>query len=78
MALARHHYNSQKFSDAVEVARKGLWYDNARQDLWQVALQAALDGHEHAAFKALRGQYLNTVAGDDQEPAVLELTRQAG
>lgn len=78
VVLARHHYDAQRFSDAVEIARKGLWYDNARQDLWQVALQAALDGHEHDAFKKLRGQYLNTVDGADQDPAVLDLTKQAG
>lgn len=76
VVLARHHYDSRKFNVAVEIARKGLWYDNARQDLWQVAMQAALDGHEHEAFKVLRRQYLNTVAGPDQDPAVLELTKQ--
>lgn len=78
VVLARHHHEAQRFSDAVEIARKGLWYDNERQDLWQVALQAALDGHEHDAFKKLRGQYLNTVAVVDQDPAVLDLTKQAG
>lgn len=78
VVLAHHHCKSQKFGEAVEIARKGLWYDNARQDLWQVAMQAALDGHAHEAFKTLRRQYLNTVAEPDQDPAVFALTKQAG
>lgn len=78
VVLARRHHDAKKFSAAVEVARKGLWYDTARQDLWQVGMQAALDGHDHDAFKALRSQYLRAVAGPDRDPAVFDLTKQAG
>lgn len=76
VVLARRHYEAKKFSDAVEIARKGLWYDTMRQDLWQVGMQAALDGHDHEGFKALRSQYLNAVAGPDRDPAVFDLTKQ--
>ncbi|OOK65237.1 hypothetical protein BZL29_7817 [Mycobacterium kansasii] len=78
VALAHRHHEDRRFGAAVEIARKGLWYDNARQDLWQVALSAALDGHDKEAFRALRGQFLATVAGPDRDPAVFDLTRQAG
>lgn len=78
VALARRHHEAKRFGAAVEIARKGLWYDNVRQDLWQVALSAALDGHDKDAFRALRGQFLATVAGPDRDPAVFDLTRQAG
>ena len=76
--LARRHHSAKKFSAAVEIARKGLWYDNARQDLWQVGMQAALDGHDKDMFKALRSQYLSAVAGPDRDPAAFDLARQAG
>ncbi|MCH9731972.1 MAG: hypothetical protein K0U84_20240 [Actinomycetia bacterium] len=76
VALAGRQHRGRQFSVAIETARKGLWYDNARQDLWQVGMQAALDGHDNEAFKALRGQYLAAVAGPDRDPAVFELTRQ--
>jgi hypothetical protein len=35
VVLARRHHSAKKFSAAIDIARKGLWYDNARQDLWQ-------------------------------------------
>ena len=54
VVLANRHHSARNFGAAVEVARKGLWYDNARQDLWQVGMQAALDGHDKDAFKTLR------------------------
>ncbi|CDO91261.1 hypothetical protein AWC29_00910 [Mycobacterium triplex] len=78
VALARRHHDAKRFGAAVEVARKGLWYDSVRQDLWQVALAAALEGHDKDAFRALRGQFLATVAGPDRDPVVFDLTRQAG
>lgn len=78
VVLAGRHHADRNHSAAVEIARKGLWYDNARQDLWQIAMQAALDGHDKDAFRALRAQYLSTVAGPDRDPAVFELTKQAG
>ena len=78
VVLARRHHSAKKFSAAIEIARKGLWYDNARQDLWQVGMQAALDGHDKDMFKSLRSQYLSAVAGPDRDPAVFDLTKQAG
>ena len=78
VVLARRHHSAKKFSAAIEIARKGLWYDNARQDLWQVGMQAALDGHDKDMFKSLRSQYLSAVAGSDRDPAVFDLTKQAG
>lgn len=77
-ALARRLLEAKQFSAAVEIARKGLWYDSVRQDLWQTGLHAALDGHDSDTFKMLRGQYFNAVTGDDRDPAVLELAKQAG
>ncbi|MEW2484216.1 hypothetical protein AB0876_31985 [Mycobacterium sp. NPDC049093] len=73
--LARRHHEARKFSAAVEIARKGLWYDSVRQDLWQVAMQAALDGHDDETFKELRRQYFSAVADPDRDPAVLVLTK---
>jgi hypothetical protein len=78
VVLARRHHSAKKFSAAIDIARKGLWYDNARQDLWQIGMQAALDGHDKEMFKSLRSQYLSAVAGSDRDPAVLDLTKQAG
>ncbi len=78
VVLARRHHSAKKFSAAIDTARKGLWYDNARQDLWQIGMQAALDGHDKDMFKSLRSQYLSAVAGSDRDPAVLDLTKQAG
>jgi hypothetical protein len=78
VVLAGRHHENKKYSAAVEIARKGLWYDNARQDLWQIGMQAALDGRDKDTYKTLRAQYLSTVAGPDRDPAVLDLTRQAG
>ena len=78
VVLARRHHSAKKFSAAIEIARKGLWYDNARQDLWQVGMKAALDGHDKDMFKSLRSQYLSAVAGSDRDPAVFDLTKQAG
>lgn len=77
-ALARRLLETKQFSAAVEIARKGLWYDAVRQDLWRTGLQAALDGHDGDTFKTLRGQYFNAVAAHDRNPAVLELANQAG
>lgn len=77
-ALARRLLEAKQFSAAVEIARKGLWYDAVRQDLWRTGLQAALDGHDSDTFKTLRGQYFNAVAAPDRDPAVLELAKQAG
>ena len=78
VVLARRHHSAKKFSAAIEIARKGLWYDNARQDLWQVGMKAALDGHDKDMFKSLRSQYLSAVAGSDRDPAVFDLTKPAG
>jgi len=78
VALVRRQHGAKRFGAAVEIARKGLWYDNARQDLWGIALQAALDGHDKDAFRALRGQFLNTIAGPDRDPAVFDLIGRAG
>lgn len=78
VVLAGRHHAGKKYSAAVEIARKGLWYDNARQDLWQIGMQAALDGHDKDAYRTLRTQYLSTVAGPDRDPAVVDLTKQAG
>jgi hypothetical protein len=78
VVLARRHHSAKNFRAAIDIARKGLWYDNARQDLWQVGMQAALDGHDKDMFKSLRSQYLSAVAGSDREPAVFDLTKRAG
>jgi hypothetical protein len=76
--LARRHHDANNYAAAVEIAGKGLWYDNARQDLWQIALTSALQGRDKETFRALRGQYLNTIPGPERDSAVFDLTRQAG
>lgn len=76
VALANRYHEQGKFALAVEVARKGLWYDPARQDLWQVALQAALDGHDKETLLTLRRQYLDEIPGAERDPAVEDLTRR--
>jgi hypothetical protein len=78
VVLAHRHHATRNFNAAVEIARKGLWYDNARQDLWQVGMQAALNGRDNDTFKTLRSQYLSTVPGPDRDPAVADLTKQTG
>jgi hypothetical protein len=78
VVLARRHRDSDRFGIAVEAARKGLWYDKVRQDLWEVALSSALDGRDKETFRALRGQYLNSIPGPDRDAAVLDLTGRAG
>lgn len=78
VVLARRHHNAKSFTLACDTARKGLWYDNARQDLWKIALQSALDGHDQDGLRALRGQYVTSIAGPDRDPAVFELTGRAG
>lgn len=78
VVLAGRQHRAKRFGAALETARKGLWYDSARQDLWEVALQAALDGHDKDAFRELRKQFLNTIAGPDRDPAVFDLTARAG
>ncbi|ORX14141.1 bacterial transcriptional activator domain-containing protein [Mycobacterium xenopi] len=78
VVLARRHHDAKRFATAVDIARKGLWYDNARQDLWEIALGAALAGHDKDAFRALRGQFLNTIPGPERDPAVFDLTARAG
>uniref|UniRef100_A0A5Q5BT34 Bacterial transcriptional activator domain-containing protein n=2 Tax=unclassified Mycobacterium TaxID=2642494 RepID=A0A5Q5BT34_MYCSS len=78
VVLARRHHSAKAYSAAVETARKGLWYDNARQDLWQIGMQAALDGHDKDAYKTLRTQYLAAVPGSERDPEVFDLTKRAG
>jgi hypothetical protein len=76
--LARRHHDERNFADAVSVARKGLWYDSARQDLWQIALRAALNGHDTSAFRDLRSRYLAEIPGPERDPAVFDLTGRSG
>ena len=78
VVLARRHHEAKAFTAAVEAARKGLWYDNARQDLWHIGMQAALDGHDREAYKTLRTQYLAAVPGSERDPEVFDLTKRAG
>ena len=74
VVLARRYQRAKRFADAVEIARKGLWYDNVRQDLWGVALEAARDGRDKDSYGKLRRQFLDTVPGQDRDPAVVGLT----
>lgn len=78
VVLARRHRGAGRFATAVDTARKGLWYDSVRQDLWEIALSSALESRDKETFRALRGQYLNTIAGPDRDPAVLDLTGRSG
>jgi hypothetical protein len=78
VVLARRHHDSDCFAAAVEVARQGLWYDSARQDLWGIALTSALENRDKETFRALRGQFLNTIPGPERDSAVFALTGRAG
>ena len=76
--LARRHREADRFGIALDTARKGLWYDKFRQDLWEIALSSALAGRDKETFRALRGQYLNTIPGPERDPAVVDLTGRSG
>ncbi|WP_292974830.1 bacterial transcriptional activator domain-containing protein [Mycobacterium sp.] len=76
--LARRQREAGHFAIAVDTARKGLWYDSVRQDLWEMALSSALECRDNETFRALRSQYLNTIAGPDRDSAVLHLTGRSG
>ncbi len=78
VVLAERHHAAGNHSAAVETARKGLWYDTARQDLWRIAMLAAHDGRDRDAFRALRGQYLSEIPPDDRDPDTYELTKRGG
>ena len=76
--LSRRQRDAGHVATAVDTARKGLWYDSVRQDLWETALSSALECRDNETFRALRAQYLNTIAGPDRDPAVLHLTGRSG
>lgn len=73
-ALAQRHQESGRHPEALAVAEKGLWYDPDRQDLWKLALTAALDGKDADAVRDLRNRYLAQVPSADRRSDVLALT----
>lgn len=76
--LARRHTAAANHTEALTIARKGLWYDSARQDLWRLALAAAADARDSTAFRDLRSQYLAEIPGPQRDPTVLDLTERSG
>ena len=54
VVLAERLHAAGRFADAADIARKGLWFDTARQDLWRIAMMAALDGRDRDRFRTLR------------------------
>ena len=78
VVLARRLREGHNYPAALEVARKGLGYDTARQDLWKAALTAAQEGRDKEAFRELRGRYLAEIPSADRDSAVVDLTGRAG
>lgn len=76
VVLANRHYAAHNYPAAVEVARKGLWYNTARQDLWEIALLASSDGRDTDTFRVLREQYLHEIPVEERDSEVFELTRR--
>lgn len=78
VTLARRHHEAKQYSAAITTAEKGLWYDSDRQDLWEVAMTAALDGKHTETFRDLRKRYLAEIPSSDRRPAVFDLTGRLG
>ncbi|WGI35973.1 bacterial transcriptional activator domain-containing protein (plasmid) [Mycolicibacterium aubagnense] len=78
VTLASHYHQSENHAAALQIARKGLWYATDRQDLWQVALGAALDGGDNAAVRDLRNQCITEISTVKMEPALAALIGQTG
>lgn len=74
VSLARHYFDSHNYSAAVDVARKGLWYDSARNDLWAVALRSAAASRNDDQFRELRSEYKAKVPEEVRKSAGLDLT----
>ncbi|SIJ21795.1 Uncharacterised protein [Mycobacteroides abscessus subsp. abscessus] len=70
--LAGRYLQAGDHQRALQVARQGLDYDNRRQDLWQVAVRAAKEGHDQAVFRELRNLY-QAVPSADRDPVVVDL-----
>jgi hypothetical protein len=76
VVLAERLHAAGRFADAADIARKGLWFDTARQDLWRIAMMAALDGRDRDGFRTLRNQYLAEIPADARDGEVFELTKR--
>lgn len=76
VVLAERLHAAGRFADAADIARKGLWFDTARQDVWRIAMMAALDGRDRDGFRTLRNQYLAEIPADARDSEVFELTKR--
>ncbi len=76
VVLAERLHTAGRYHDAAAIARKGLWFDTARQDLWRIAMMAALDGRDRDAYRNLRSQYLAEIPAEDRDTDVHDLTKR--
>ncbi|OAT69323.1 MULTISPECIES: AfsR/SARP family transcriptional regulator [Mycobacteroides] len=71
-ALAERHLTAGDHTASLQVARKGLWYDVSRQDVWKLAIKAARAGGDTDAILELRRLY-QSVPDADRDAAVANL-----
>ncbi len=76
VVLAERLHAASRHSAAASVARKGLWCDAARQDLWRIALLATHEGRDRDAFRILRTQYLGEFATEDRDPEIVDIIKR--
>lgn len=74
LALAKHYFDNHDYNAALAVARKGLWYDSARNDLWAVALRSAATDRQDDTFRELRSDYIAKVPEAERNSEVFDLT----
>lgn len=74
LALAKHYFDNHDYNSALGVARKGLWYDSARNDLWAVALRSAAAERQDDTFRELRSDYIAKVPEAERNSEVFDLT----
>ena len=74
LALAKRYFDNHDYSAALGVARKGLWYDSARNDLWAVALRSAAADRQDDTFRELRSDYIAKVPEAERNSEVFDLT----
>lgn len=71
--LASRQLQRREYDWAITTAEKGIWYDDQRQDLWELLATAAADSHNISALREFRGQYFTAVSSAERKPGLPEL-----
>ena len=71
--LASRQLQRREYDWAISTAEKGIWYDDQRQDLWELLATAAADSHNISALREFRGQYFAAVPSAERKPGLPEL-----